>query len=141
MPSNPSPSRIADILNNAAKEEIVKSLSSLRAEERFIPYLSIHKFESLLFSDSAILAAELRIPERKVLDVLTEFGDPEKINDDPAKAPSKRLDAWSENRFLKISQGIAIAENIGISRMREKCRIFDSWLKRIEDIADQARME
>ena len=137
VPSNASPSRIAEIVNNAAKEYIVRSFPDLRAEERFVPYMSIHEFEALLFSDSAVLAAELRITEQEVIDVLKECRDPEAINDDPRTAPSKRLADWSKKKFLKTAHGIAIAKKIGIPGMREKCSLFDTWLRQFEDIADR----
>lgn len=124
-------------MNNAAKEYIVRSFPDLRAEERFVPYMSIHEFEALLFSDSAVLAAELRITEQEVIDVLKECRDPEAINDDPRTAPSKRLADWSKKKFLKTAHGIAIAKKIGIPGMREKCSLFDTWLRQFEDIADR----
>jgi len=126
-------------VNNAAKEDIARSFPGLRAEERFVPYMSIHEFEALLFSDSAVLAAEFRITEQEVIDVLKEFRDPEAINDGPRTAPSKRLANWSGNTFLKTANGIAIAEKIGIPRMREKCFLFDTWLRQFEDIAGRLR--
>jgi len=141
VPSNASPSQIAEIVNNAAKDDIIRSFPDRRAEERFIPYMSIHEFEALLFSDSAILAAELRISEQKVINLLKGYGQPEAINDDPRTAPSKRLDNWSNKKFLKTTNGIAIAKKIGIPRMREKCFLFDAWLRHIEEISDRCRVK
>jgi hypothetical protein len=51
--------------------------------------------------------------------------------------PIKRLDAWSKNgKFRKTTTGIAIARDIGIGKMREKCPLFHSWLKTFEDMMD-----
>ena len=131
--ANSTPQQIADILNNAAKNNICKEAGDdLNPSQRFIPFMVVHEFETLLFSDSKILAEELGIQQDNVDDVLNEFGgSPENINNSPETAPSKRLERWKAN-YKKTVDGISIAEKIGLSAIREKCLLFDNWLTAIE---------
>lgn len=133
LPNQNTPEQIAMHLNAATEQQVVALFAEQQAERRFIPYVALHEFEALLFSDSAILASELGISEPQVSAVLTECGAPEAINNGPDTAPSKRLDRWSVNgKFAKTTKGIAIAERIGIPRMRAQCPLFDAWIARFE---------
>jgi len=136
VPANASPAKIAEIVYGATLTAVVKLFATQQAEKRFIPYLAIHEFEALLFSDSACLATELGIAEEKTAAVLAECGEPEAINNSPITAPSKRLNAWSNGKFLKTITGITVARKIGIPKMREQCPLFDGWLRRFEAIVD-----
>ncbi len=135
---NATPKQIAACVNQATKTEVDALFSAQQSARRFIPYMAIHEFEALLFSDSAVLATELGIAENEVTDVLAEFGEPEAINNNAQTAPSKRLDHWSKNgRFAKTSAGIALAKVIGIAKMREKCPLFNNWIARFETIVKE----
>jgi hypothetical protein len=94
----------------------------------------VHEFEALLFSDAGTLARHLGIDESKVVTVLSECGSPEAINNNPLTAPSKRLNAWSNGKFLKTTMGVTIANEIGIERIRNECPLFNEWLKIFEEI-------
>jgi hypothetical protein len=100
---------------------------------RFIPYVSMYEFEALLFSDPQLLAKGLGVPSSKIEKILESCGEPEKINDHNTTAPSKRLENLSD-RFRKTSTGIAIAEEIGIVKMREACPLFNGWLSKLESL-------
>ncbi|WP_340621527.1 DUF4276 family protein [Xenorhabdus siamensis] len=127
------PKKIAEHLHRSTQNKIHQLLSAQRADERFIPYIVMHEFEALLFSDKEILANELNIHVQEVEQVLRECGEPESINNSPQTAPSKRLEKWSANgTFGKTTTGIAIAEKTGIPKMREKCPLFNEWLCRLE---------
>ena len=140
VPENSKPDHIAKHINKETKKEINNQFSELGSNRRFIPYMSIHEFEALLFSDSALLASELDINETKISDVLTTHGEPEAINNSPQTSPLKRLDAWSQQgsktKFAKTSTGITLAKRIGIPKMREKCPVFNAWLGRLETIVE-----
>jgi len=100
--------------------------------------LAIHEFEALLFSDSSVIAKNINVSRDDVEQVLAECGEPEAINNSPQTAPSKRLNNWSSNgSFPKTTTGIAIAQEIGIDMMREKCPIFNSWLTTLETVQEQ----
>lgn len=133
--ANSTPRQIADILNSAAKNSICKEAGDdLNPCRRFVPFMAVHEFETLLFSDSEILAEELGIQQIHIDDVLKKFGGkPEWINNSPETAPSKRLEAWKSD-YKKTTDGIAIAERIGLPAMRAKCPLFDNWLSAIESL-------
>nr|WP_321269287.1 DUF4276 family protein [uncultured Tolumonas sp.] len=137
LAQNLTPYQIADHLNAATKQQVVSEFANQQAERRFIPYIAVHEFEALLFSDSAILASELCVDEDQVKNVLTECGEPEAINNGKETAPSKRLDNWSPNgKFAKTTAGIAIAQQIGITQMREQCPLFNAWLAQFEALVE-----
>jgi len=135
IPEWATPAQIASIINEETKEKVVELFSDFRADSRFIPFIVIHEFEALLFSDSQILANRLGVKVSEVSAVVSKFGNPEAINSNPETAPSKRLDQWSpRKRFLKTTMGITIAEEIGIDKIRRECPLFDNWLCQLEDI-------
>lgn len=86
------------------------------------------------FHPPACLAEKLGVAQKDIDAILLECKEPEKINDSSNTAPSKRFEALS-GRFKKTSTGIAIAEEIGIGKMREACPLFDAWLKELELLA------
>ena len=132
-----TPEQIAVCLNNAAKQKICEEHDDLNPQNRFIPFVAVHEFEALLFSDSKVLAGHLHIDQANVDEVLSEHsGLPEKINNSPETAPSKRLKRWDAG-YGKTTVGIAIAASIGIDKMREKCPLFDAWLCAMEKKAEE----
>ena len=134
-----APAHIAGMLNDAAREEMEREFAGQRAAERFIPYISMHEFEALLFSDSAVLAAHLGVDRREIQRVIRQCGGAEAINNDSNSAPSKRLQSWARQRQLqpyhKMDESREIARKIGIAAMREQCPVFATWLGRLESLA------
>jgi len=120
-------------INTATIEEVKKLFGDYTAQNRFIPFVAIHEFEALLFSDSRSLAKSLKVSESKVLRIIDECGSPEEINDSQQTAPSKRLLELSK-RFKKTTTGISVAKEIGLELMRKKCPIFNIWLENIENL-------
>ncbi len=131
--SKSRPLDIATAINRATKEKVVELFGSQQADTRFIPFIAVHEFETLLFSDAAILADELQVKHSTVEAILTECGEPELINNSLQTAPSKRLESLY-SRFKKTSTGIKIAEKIGIDTMRKKCPVFNEWLTTLEGL-------
>ena len=103
-------------------------------EGRFVPYIEMHEFEALLFSDASILADKIGVAVAEIESVLDKFGEPEEIDDGPDTAPSKRLISL-HNSYRKVAMGKTISEAIGIPTMREKCPHFGNWLIRLEQLA------
>jgi len=122
----------AEKIEDKTLTEIIKSFPNQNAEERFIPYIEMHEFEALSFSDASVLANLIGVDPGKIDSVLNECGEPEEINDNPETSPSKRLQSLSDKKYRKVAMGKAIAEAIGIQTMRKKCPHFDEWLKRLE---------
>jgi hypothetical protein len=125
------PSDKAEKINKATKDQVNQLFGDHGSDRRFIPYISMHEFEALLFSEPKALADHLKVPQADIDKILTECGEPEKIDDSPHSAPSKRLENLS-SRFKKTSTGIAIAKAIGLVKIRESCPIFNKWMTEIE---------
>ena len=126
------PKEKAKLVNQATMEKVVKYFGE-DAARRFIPYIAMYEFEALLFSDPAVLARKLQIEESEIVSIIEECGGPENIDNSPITAPSKRLESLS-HRFKKTTTGIAILKETGLTVIREKCPIFDSWVTTLESI-------
>uniref|UniRef100_UPI004057C918 DUF4276 family protein n=1 Tax=Candidatus Electronema sp. TaxID=2698783 RepID=UPI004057C918 len=128
-----SAAKKAELLEEATRQKVVESFGGNNANRRFIPYISMHEFEALLFSNPVVLAKELSVDPKIIQKILAECGSPEEINDRPETAPSKRI-AVLTNGYRKIAMGKTIAESIGIPVMRRNCPHFDQWLTTIEQL-------
>ncbi|MGL5648760.1 MAG: DUF4276 family protein [Clostridium sp.] len=116
------------------KELIEKELELEIMNPKFIPYIQMHEFEGLLFSnpDSFIYIDEKNpslIDEIKV--DISRYLTPEHINDSPTTAPSKRLEKYYEG-YSKTIDGLIVAEDIGIATMKKECPLFKEWIEKIE---------
>jgi hypothetical protein len=107
---------------------------------RFIPYVQMHEFEALLFSAPEVFAKAIGDPglAKSFQDIRSEFGTPEEINDDPNKAPSKRIKTLYE-AYAKPSAPVLAAIEIGLDTIRRECQLFDAWLSRLESLASGSR--
>ena len=109
------------------------------ALQRFIPYVQMHEFEALLFSDTAAMAKAVAQPgiERALGTIRDGFDTPEHIDDDPATAPSKRIMRLfpDSNPYEKVLFGLQVARDIGLPAMREACPLFDGWIEALESLA------
>lgn len=125
----------AKILQAATLEAVRQKLPSIvQIESRFIPYFQMHEFEALLFSDGEILAEMLKINLNDIQAILDDYETPEHINTDPLKAPSKQI-ARLACRYRKVSQGLPVAQAIGLPKMRQQCQQFNQWLNAFESKA------
>lgn len=125
---NATPEQIANILNTRAKDIISEEYPELG--KRYVPFLAVHEFEALLFSDSEVLARHLKINKEEIEAVLSECGSPECVNTGINTAPSKRLIKWNPY-YTKTQNGHKIAQEIGIPTIRKACPLFNEWLNQI----------
>lgn len=100
---------------------------------RFVPYVIMHEFEGLLFSDCARFAEGLNEPELAPAfqSIRDAFGTPEEINDSPHTAPSKRVLALLPG-YQKPLLGTLAVLNIGLDAIRRECPNFSAWLTSLE---------
>ena len=99
---------------------------------RFIPYVQMHEFEALLFSDPKHLADGLGLKDdSEVQRIRREFPSPEEINDSSQTAPSKRIKRLSAS-YDKVADGYLISQSIGLPVIRDQCPHFDEWIRRLE---------
>jgi hypothetical protein len=142
FPGTPLPAHLANIqkvehIEQAVKDDICRKIPSFRPDVRLIPYLSLHEYESLLFSDPDAFAQSIGQPHAayRFHQVRDDFPTPEDINNDPETAPSKRVaDIYSAYR--KVIEGTLAARAVGIRRMREECAHFRGWLQRLEALPE-----
>lgn len=101
----------------------------------FVPYLQLHEFEGLLFSDKQAFYTTFNEDELAGEDELeqtfADFDNPEMINDGVETSPSHRLERIISG-YEKVVYGCCLAEAIGLDKMRQKSPRFDNWLKRLE---------
>jgi hypothetical protein len=113
-------------------------------DPRFVlPYVQLHEFEGLLFSDPTAFEWVQDGWSEEVLqslsDVASAFDSPEHINDSPETAPSKRiLRIFPEGAYSKTEHGPLIAESIGIDAIRAKCPAFSDWVGKLQAWGDAA---
>lgn len=123
----------ASILEKETHNEAVNLFSKYDAASRFIPYIQMHEFESLLFSDEIVLAKNIGVERKEISTILQSYKNPEEINDEPSHSPSKYLMNLMP-RYRKIAMGKTISESIGIETMRKSCSHFNEWLTRLEHL-------
>ena len=109
------------------------------AMQRFIPYVQMHEYEALLFSDPARFAEGISrtslAPSFQA--IRDEFNTPEEINDSPMTAPSKRVQNLAAG-YEKPVYGTLAALEIGLDTIRRECLLFNTWLERIEHLKEEA---
>ena len=122
-----------DKMNGMFQEMSANMQEDLR--RRFVPYIQLHEFEGLLFSDIAAFKSMFTPSEcdfHSIQAAIDEFESPEDINNKPETAPSSRLkDAIAG--YDKVVFGSLLAEEMTLSTIRSKCPLFNSWIERIEE--------
>ena len=100
---------------------------------RFVPFVVLHEFEGLLFSDCHRFAAGIERPDlaASFQQIRDQFANPEEINDSPQTAPSKRVLQLVPG-YQKPLLGALAAIEIGLEPIRAACPHFRAWLGRLE---------
>jgi hypothetical protein len=121
-------------------ETLEQELKAGSSKEHLIPYLQKHETEALWFSNISIIASVMNVNPipPALLEIEKAFDTPEDINNSPETAPSKRLIALFKG-YDKITNGLAIADRVGIEKMREKCPRFNAWLNELIESAHALR--
>lgn len=136
------PGKSKNTRNSAEPTHYVKALEEAFGKDindrRFIPYLQLHEFETLLFADpekfrTAIEGRDEAIEELK--QIAGSFPSIEHINDGKTTAPSKRIvKLIPEYEGLKATAGPDIAEAIGLPVLRKKSPHFKQWISRLKSL-------
>jgi hypothetical protein len=126
----------ARCVQDAVREDVITAMGHRFDSNRFVPFVVMHEFEGLLFSDCAAFSRgigrfDLEVGLRRIRE---EFATPEEINDSPITAPSKRVEALIPE-YQKPLLGILAVLEIGLDRIRQECPHFDSWLAELESHA------
>jgi len=106
-------------------------------ESRIIPYVQIHEFEALLFSDVEGFIPVMPEVSSDQIEELRQihsgFNTPEDIDDGVQTAPSKRITGIFRG-YRKALHGPLIAETIGMQAIREQCPRFNEWVGRLSGL-------
>lgn len=123
-------------VEDALLANVVAEMEGAFNSQRFVPFVVMHEFEGLLFSDCKSFGAGIGRPELEdsFRRIRIEFATPEDINDSPTTAPSKRVEELVPGYEKPFLGTLAMLE-IGIDRLRSECHHFRSWLERLESLA------
>lgn len=125
---------------------IEHSFETKISRRNFIPYIQLHEFEALLFSD--IIKLQIDYPnatkEIEKLKIQTDnIGNPEMINHGLETAPSKRIIncLHPKYRYNKVKSGESVASAITLPIILSRCAHFRDWISRIMRLSNQLEDE
>lgn len=123
-----------DFLENAMRAEVNE-----KQRNRFLPYIQLHEFEGLLFSDSTVFTRVIPqgdlVGQDELQRTMAAYENPEMINSSKQTSPSHRLERIIRG-YDKVVYGNYLAENIGLNRIRERCPRFDAWISAIQSLPE-----
>jgi hypothetical protein len=124
-------------VESALLDDIATDMGNGFDRRRFLPFVVVHEFEGLLFSDCTAFARGIGRPglTRSLEEIRRAFDTPEHINDSPTTAPSRRLEVLMPE-YDKPLFGILAALAIGVDRITGECSHFRGWLRHLELRAD-----
>lgn len=124
------PYRKAHLLETAIGESI--------GDCRFLPYIQLHEFESLVLADARRLAEFYPLCREQAEDLaamVSEHPTPEHINEGPETAPSKQIiKRIPDYRGGKKAVAPFVLERIGLANLRQACPHFGKWLTCLESL-------
>ncbi|OQX27512.1 MAG: hypothetical protein BWK80_04965 [Desulfobacteraceae bacterium IS3] len=121
-------------------EKIETSFEQDICDRRFIPYIQLHEYESLILTDpdkfkTLFIGADKQI--NKLKELISHYSSPELINDGEETAPSKRIiKEMPLYKDMKSTAGPIIAQKIGLEAIRQKCSHFNEWVIKLESLAN-----
>ena len=116
----------AEEIEDSLLQDVCNEMDANFNSNRFIPYVMMHEFEAMLFSDCdsfghAIGQSDLIGDFQGIRD---DFTSPEEIDDSPTDtAPSKRIENLMP-AYQKPTMGVQAAQNIGLEAIRRECPHF-----------------
>lgn len=135
---SPYTSQIRDIKNLYQKIEVLQAAIAQKINHpQFIPYIQLHEFESLILVEPDRLLGMYPDTQREIRKLKEEIGDrnPEEINESYHTAPSKRIIKYfPDYEGQKAQVGPLVAEEIGMTQLRNKCPHFNEWITKLEAI-------
>jgi len=140
------PGKAANVRNPANPTAYAVALESAFGKDvgyhRFIPYIQLHEFETILFAGPEAFAESFENCSSQIQSlkaIVDSVATIEHIDDGRDTAPSKRIIAViKEYEGRKSTAGPDIAKRIGLSTICDKCPHFAGWLKQLECLAWEA---
>jgi len=110
----------------------------------FIPYIQLHEFEALVFCGLEHLLSDYPDMTKQIdslKKVVENFdNNPERINDNPDTAPSKRIIKAFESHnqhYNKIESGLSVTSKVGIEKLKDNCPHFREWIEKLENFSEK----
>ena len=128
-------------IENALLSDVSNLMGNNFNETRFVPYVMMHEFEAILFSDCERFARGIGRHNLapQLQQIRDRFDTPEEIDDSPETAPSKRIETLVRG-YEKPLHGTLAAQEIGLNSIRRECPHFGEWLGRLERLATLGRV-
>jgi hypothetical protein len=126
----------AHCVEDAVRDDLAAEMGNRFGSDRFVPFVVMHEFEGLLFSDCAAFSRGIGRSdlESSLREIREAFATPEEINDSPITAPSKRIELLVPG-YQKPLLGVLAVLEIGLARIRDECPHFNGWLAELESRA------
>ena len=125
----------ADTVERALADAVSEAMGSGFDQRRFVPYVMMHEFEAMLFSDCSGFGLAVGRPDltRELRKIRDAFESPEDIDDSQETAPSKRILRLlpSYNKPVMGNQGVL---QIGLDTIRRECPHLSAWLRCLEEL-------
>jgi hypothetical protein len=117
-------------------EYLEQALQNHFESARFSAFLMVHEFESVVYANPSITARTLQAQGQEAALQAERNGFPtaEDVNDGINTHPSRRVKQQFPH-YQKVLFGPAIAQAIGLARIRQECPHFTQWLERLEVLA------
>ena len=130
----------ASSVESAILTDVCNEMGDGFDQRRFVPYVMMHEFEGLLFSDTVKFGLAIGRPDlsTKFQEIREQFASPEEINDSPQTAPSKRIIDLVPGYQKPLLGTLAVLE-IGIDIIRQECPLFRGWMERLEQRSPMAK--
>lgn len=115
-------------------EYLEKCLEKDLGIPNFIPYIQLYEFESLVFAGLDYLILDYP-GKSKAIEILKKElvsfdGEPEKVNNNPKTAPSKRLNR-ALGKYNKVKSGTTVTDKVGIKYLMKSCPHFGAWIEKL----------
>ena len=125
----------ARTIDDSLSAEIRQTMGPGFNDRRFIPFVMMHEFEAMLFSDCEKFGEGIGYPQLapSFREIRDEFASPEEIDDSPDTAPSRRI-VELVPRYQKPLMGNLAVLEIGLDAIRTECPNFRTWLERLERV-------
>lgn len=108
---------------------------------KFIPYIELHEFETLVLCNLNKLKEEYPLAAKKIEMLNSSWrkeckDNAELVNSRRETAPSKRIiDALGDKyKYNKPQMAVAITRHKGVEALRKECMHFDQWINNILQI-------
>ena len=120
-------------IETAFADDIDQEFGKEGISRRFIPYIQLHEFESLVFADPEALLTVRPNQEdaiKQLLEIKQAAGGAELVNGGHETTPSKRLLNLIPD-YAKTVDGILTIKHIGFPKLKSQCPHFACWTERL----------